>query len=117
MMDWYIEPIAHFTLEEMSCRCGCDLAILQPELLEALEKVRSEYDAPLVINSMTRCKAHNEAVGGVANSYHVNARAVDIRPVSGGSLTDLHIVCCRYFAFTKRYDSFIHCDVRGERPQ
>jgi uncharacterized protein YcbK (DUF882 family) len=33
----------------------------------------------LTINSAARCPAHNMAVGGSANSYHPQARAMDIR--------------------------------------
>jgi len=115
-MDWHIEPIPHFTLEETRCKCGCGLVVLQPALLRALEQVRAEYDKPIVINSMVRCHAHNTTVGGVANSYHLNGRAVDIAPARGGDLTHLARACTRLFPFTKRYDSFVHCDVRGERP-
>lgn len=115
-MDWHIKPIPHFTLEEMRCRCGCNLVILDEDLLDALDKVRDMYGLPVIVNSMVRCKTHNTAVGGVANSYHLNGRAVDVRPVRGGSIIGLDAVCSVVFPFVKRYDTFLHCDVRGERP-
>lgn len=108
--------IPHFTLNEVRCLCGCGLMILQPELLTKLEALRIAYGHPILVNSWTRCKSHNEAVGGVANSYHLNGKAVDLMPPYRPALDMLEVEAKVVFPFVKRYKRFIHCDIRGERP-
>lgn len=46
-----------------------------------LDKIREEWGAPIIVTSWYRPKAINAAVGGVANSSHIQGYAVDIRPV------------------------------------
>ena len=43
-----------------------------------LDPLREWYGKPVPVNSGYRCKALNEAVGGVANSYHLKGMAADI---------------------------------------
>lgn len=42
------------------------------------------------ITSRQRTAAHNRAVGGVANSYHLTDQARDIVPPAGMSMATLH---------------------------
>lgn len=42
------------------------------------------------VTSRQRSAAHNKAVGGVANSYHLTDRARDFVPPRGMSMADLH---------------------------
>lgn len=79
----------HFTYEEMThTDCGfdnsCDDIFVMHQLLHTcrvLERVRRRTGLPLPINSGYRSKAVNEAVGGAANSYHCDGRAVDISTI------------------------------------
>ena len=50
--------------------------------LEVLQPLRDYVGAPIHINSGYRCKALNEAVGGVKNSQHCVGEAADIRIAS-----------------------------------
>lgn len=45
-----------------------------------LDPLREAWGAPLVVTSGFRCKALNEAVGGVATSAHLEGWAADIVP-------------------------------------
>lgn len=88
----------HFSKEEMArcfrgngARCReCPLkqtADKLPEGVEAnldalteqvLEPVRVQLGKPIKVNSGFRCKVHNTAVGGVANSQHIRGEAADL---------------------------------------
>lgn len=85
----------HFTLNELSCRCGC----VMPEevlrrlraLANALEVIRAAVGKPVQVISGYRCAAHNRKVGGAVNSRHTWGDAVDIQVqgMSGAELRDL----------------------------
>lgn len=49
-------------------------------LAQVLEDIRNEYGSPIVVTSAFRTPMVNAAVGGVANSFHLQGRAADIRP-------------------------------------
>lgn len=49
-------------------------------LAQVLEDIREEYGAPIVVTSAFRTPIVNHEVGGVANSFHLQGRAADIRP-------------------------------------
>ncbi len=72
--------IDHFTLEEKTCPCGCELNLvdLNQDFLQKLNSARELYGKPMNATSMTRCPAHNKAVGGQPNSAHLDGRAADI---------------------------------------
>jgi hypothetical protein len=79
---------AHFSNDEMKCKCGCGENECEQPLYDALEKLRAAVskalgkDTPLHVNSAYRCSKHNKAVGGAYTSQHVLGRAADVR-VSG----------------------------------
>ncbi len=68
----------HFNSEEFTCQCGCGLYLPNSQLIDILEDVRLFFGAPVKINSGTRCKKHNLAVGGEVNSQHMLGTAADI---------------------------------------
>ena len=85
----------NFTLEEFirsstAERMGIDNVPKDEEViknlrnlcLEILQPLRDYVGAPVHINSGYRCKALNEAVGGVKNSQHCLGEACDIRLAS-----------------------------------
>ena len=67
----------HFHAEEFRCP-HCEAAIVSPELVHVLERIRSHLGRPLKIVSGYRCPIHNAEVGGAANSQHMYGRAADI---------------------------------------
>lgn len=85
--------IRHFTREEFRCRCGgkyCSGFPAEPDrtLVELIDQVRGDFDAPAIISSGLRCSRHNLDSGGVSNSRHLSGRAVDfmVLGVSGQTL-------------------------------
>ena len=48
-------------------------------LASFLQTIRNELHLPIIVNSAYRSKEVNEAVGGVASSYHTKGLAADIR--------------------------------------
>ncbi|MBF0486741.1 MAG: peptidase M15 [Nitrospirae bacterium] len=73
----------YFKPEEFTCRCGCGLNNISPELVATLDKVRETAGIALRITSGSRCAKHNEAVGGKSDSAHLTGLAADI--AIGGS--------------------------------
>lgn len=113
----------HLTLPEFQCKCGamnCHFTLVSKELVRCFQKVRNLWLEPILISSGYRCQEHNSQVGGVAKSRHTTGHAIDIsvykneeNPVTLEEKLDaLERLCVQVFPFTKRYETFIHCDVR-----
>lgn len=110
----------YFSEAEQSCHCGCGLnrAAENPDFMAALNTARELYGRPIRVTSMTRCKAHNRAIGGASNSTHLQGRAVDIAcndPADRAALHDaLWKAGFRRFEFSAVH---VHADMRpGARP-
>lgn len=73
----------YFALNEFDCKCGCRMGTVSAELITLLDMAREIMGCPLIISSGFRCPTHNEAVGGVKNSYHTLGMAADIIPSDG----------------------------------
>lgn len=74
--------IRYFTREEFRCKCGgkfCGGFPVEPEkkLVRLAERVREHFGNPITVSSGVRCPTHNANVGGVANSRHLNGKAMD----------------------------------------
>lgn len=69
-----------------ACRC-CHVLLVKPELINAFAKIREwcvvEYGKEPFITCAYRCPTHNAAVGGKANSRHIEGSAIDILPITG----------------------------------
>lgn len=75
----------HWSLGELSCRCGCKghlapnvFANLTRLAVSALEPLRLLRGQPIEATCGYRCKAHNAAVGGAPGSEHVVGIAADL---------------------------------------
>lgn len=106
----------HFSLSEFECPCCGRLPDggIDDNLLEVLDKIRDAIGAPLYITSGYRCRAHNEDVGGVADSQHIHGRAADV--YADGAKTPLQIAALAEQAGADGigiYDDFCHIDTRG----
>lgn len=107
----------YFSLSEFRCKCSdpsCAGKSMKPSdaLLRKLVDIRARFGAPVTISSGIRCPKHNAAVGGVANSYHLQGRAADIN-VRGVTASQLMAYCSGlqlhyYYAIDS---SYVHVDI------
>lgn len=88
---------------------------VKPELVDFLNQLRLRFGKALVVTSGYRSPEHNKAVGGVANSYHTQGLAADIRPEDQKDLPTLWELCRRLNVTggVGIYDTFVHVDRRG----
>lgn len=114
----------HFKWAEFDCKDGTAV----PEVFldnvktvaKQLEVIREAIgNKAIYINSAYRTPSHNEKVGGVKDSFHLRAKAVDIRVkglttdqlynVIKGLMDDGTILC----GGLGKYKTFVHYDIRG----
>lgn len=67
-----------FNRKEFACADGCGFNGISQALVDTVQTIRDTVGVPVVINSGCRCHKHNRAVGGVANSSHLDGLAADI---------------------------------------
>jgi len=68
----------YFQYHEFACPC-CGVALMDDELVIALDHLRDIFGGPLTIVSGYRCDQHNLKLKGAApNSYHKLGKAVDL---------------------------------------
>ena len=83
----------HFWSSEFKCQCNrwnCDaLQLPDPQLVNLLGDLRNRVNRPIIITSGIRCVYWNELKGGVRESAHVEAKAVDIAAYTSGEKYDL----------------------------
>ena len=73
--DFQIMP--NFNLREFQCPC-CHCVLLNRRLAAALQRLRDQLSAPIMLTSGYRCAAHNKAVGGAEKSLHRLGLAADV---------------------------------------
>ena len=115
-VDFNARLSPNFIRHEFACKCGCGFATPDPELLEVLERIRKEFNAPVTINSACRCANHNKNVGGASNSTHLFGLAADI-DVKGVKPEDVGKMLNYWYRGKygrKAYDTFTHIDVRED---
>lgn len=115
----------YFSDAELMCHgacqgdCDCDESSadnVNPRLLELLDQLRENVGGPLELSCAYRCPSHNEAVGGVANSQHVQGNAADV-------ICPDWLTIDEFLWYTQQLDfdargvyrdnGFIHLDVRS----
>ena len=109
---------AHFSREELQCRC-CGQLKISSRLLAGLEALRALAGVPIVVHAGYRCARHNAEVGGVPLSEHTLGLAADIH-LPGMSLQQMYELASSVPQFAEGgigvYDGdFLHVDVRGHR--
>lgn len=71
-------PWTSFSPREMASKREGALA-LDTNAMDKLQALRDRLGTPLLITSAYRSPAHNKAVGGAKNSYHMRGVAFDVR--------------------------------------
>lgn len=108
----------HFTPGEFACRCAsskCDAKPMKPQFLERLEKLRIEWDKPMLLTSARRCAEWNKRVGGSPRSQHLSGNAVDVY-LPKAEIDDFVVLAEKYgFGGIGVGQNFVHIDARTKR--
>jgi len=83
-------------------------------LANRLQVIRDLLGRPIIINSGYRTKAHNLAVGGQPNSFHLSGMASDI-VVSGMPAPQVQRFLANWSGGLGSYTHFTHVDIRPNR--
>ena len=116
-MNW--KDIKFFSPQEFYCHCGCKPIEMDYKLISGLDWLRSVFGVPFTVTSGYRCPAHNKAVDGAKNSFHMSGKAADITVKRKELLPLIYrvaIVSGKFQGIGIKENSFIHFDV-GERPE
>lgn len=111
-----MKDTTNFKYSELACPC-CHQNITTDKFMDTLQAIRDHFGKPMKINSGYRCRQHNLAVGGVANSVHLDGNAADISITDGADRFKFIQVCIAMGI--KRiglHKSFIHIDIADNRP-
>lgn len=87
-------------------------------LAAKLDIIRVAWGHPIGVTSWYRPPHINKAVGGVANSQHINGSAVDIYPLGGGTLLEFQSWLDKRWDRALGYGAkkgFVHLDLRKGR--
>jgi hypothetical protein len=110
---WFSERWPNFTPAELSCPC-CGEMFYDPHAFDALQRVRTELDQQLKINSAHRCALHNRRVGGAARSMHKQI-AFDMSLRGQDPLALLRAARRAGFTGYGYYGTFLHVDLGKPR--
>jgi uncharacterized protein YcbK (DUF882 family) len=125
-MSTFITP--HFSFAELACNDGTDVPVeLHPNvrlLCKSLELIRTRWGGPIVVISGYRTRSYNVGIGGARMSFHCDALAADIRPVSLSRVKDLHTLIedmigdgdLSDVGGVGTYPHWVHVDVRHRSP-
>ena len=107
----------NFKVIEFACNDGSDKILIDTELVNILQKIRTYFNKSVIINSAYRTSAYNKKVGGVSNSQHTLGTAADI-VVSNINPKDVAIYIESIMPNTGGiglYKDFVHIDTRKTR--
>ena len=81
----YVKSSEHFSKNELACKCkktDCEAKGMNSDFIEALEKLRVQYNKGMIINSAERCVKHcieaKKIAKGKSPGAHTKGCAVDI---------------------------------------
>ena len=101
----------HISWSEVECHCGCGEKSVNLIALQRFEKFIEEHldDAPVVIDRLCSCAAHNAAIKGTPHSHHLSytpkdtspeeaAKALEADAIDIGSIGGMSIEAARVIA-------------------
>jgi uncharacterized protein YcbK (DUF882 family) len=109
--------VKYFQLKEFACPC-CGANNIDRNFVELLDQIREQYGKPMVVKSGYRCKKHNDEVGGVPESAHVDGVAADIGCSFAGDRMKLVVAMLdNGISRLGIGKTFVHCDMSKTLPQ
>ena len=108
---------AHFKVREFACHDGTDTVFVSPQLVTILEKIRTHFGKPVLINSGYRTETWNTKQSGSPKSQHKYGMAADIH-IAGVTPKQIAAYARSImpdWGGVGVYDSFVHVDVRKTR--
>ena len=118
---WYMKASdekvgPHFKAKEFQCKDKTEELLVAADLMYILEKIRSHFNAPVIINSGYRTPSWNSKVNGAPNSYHCKGMAADI-VVKGHSSKEVakYADSIMEQGGIIKYTNFVYVDVREKR--
>lgn len=112
LAEWDRVRWPNFSPRELACRASGEF-YWDIASFDALQAMRRELGAPILITSGHRSALHNARIGGAPLSAHLQF-AADIQ-IAGHDRRDL-LDAARRAGFTRFgfYETFLHCDRRPE---
>lgn len=104
----------YFKRSEFACKCGCGFDTVDFDLLNIVTTIRTNFNKPTFITSGCRCVHHNLAIGGATNSFHLEAKASDIRVKDIEPIEIYDFLCSEFpnkYGFIL-YSNWVHIDSR-----
>lgn len=103
----------NFTVEELTCNCGCGLMLMDEKFMYKLVEMRTRAQFPFPVNSGYRCPEYNMAVSHTGpDGPHTTGKAVDIL-ISNSRLYEFWKLAY-HFGFTGHghgeHKGFVHID-------
>ena len=83
-----------------------------------LDKIREEWDSPIIVTSWYRPLEINRSIGSSDDSQHIPGRAADIRPVDLSSLAKFQAWLDKNWFGALGYGAargFVHLDMRNDK--
>lgn len=104
----------NFSRSEFRCKCGCKEDHINMILVQILQAVRDNFEAPVRIASGVRCAKRNQQVGGAKASQHLlgNAADIQIAGVAPKTVAAFAASLMPGWGGVKAYPTFTHVDVR-----
>ena len=104
----------NFKVKEFSCKDGSDKVLIDSDLVELLQKIRTHFNSPVTINSAYRSSTYNAKIGGASKSQHVYGTAADIvvKGIAPLEVAKYAEYCLGNKGGIGLYSSFTHVDVR-----
>lgn len=105
---------ANFKVSDFKCRDGSDVVLVNPSLVDLLEKIRSHFGRPVKVVSAYRTPKYNRMLKGAAkNSQHMYGNAADIK-IDGVSPKEVYDWLNTWHkGGLGLYPTFTHIDVRN----
>lgn len=108
----------HFKVKEFAQKdFRCDKIIVDTELIDALEDIRTHFNKPVIVTSGYRTPEYNAKIGGVKNSQHTKGTAADIKVSSIPAREVQKYLKHKYqdkYGIGS-YPTFTHIDVRAKK--